>query len=207
MSRCWSSFSRRPRRSRASACSISASAPGSRRFPMPGRSGPSGHVTGADISRPMLDAARRRVDEAGLKNVELILADAQVHAFAPDSYDLLTSRLGVMFFADPGRRLPQPDPGAAAGRPAGHGGVGDDRREPALEDPVRYRGAPSRAAGAATAARAGAARLRRPRLSALDPRRRPVLPRSRSRRGRFTSASIRPRRRPSTQFRPASCSG
>jgi len=63
--------------------------------------GPSGHVTGADISRPMLDAARRRVDEAGLKNVELILTDAQVHAFEPASYDLLTSRLGVMFFADP----------------------------------------------------------------------------------------------------------
>ena len=36
-----------------------------------------------------------------MKNVELILADAQVHAFTPDSYDLLTSRLGVMFFADP----------------------------------------------------------------------------------------------------------
>ena len=63
--------------------------------------GSSGHVTGADIARPMLDAARRRVNEAGLKNVELILADAQVHQFAPDSYDLLTSRLGVMFFADP----------------------------------------------------------------------------------------------------------
>lgn len=63
--------------------------------------GPSGHVTGADISRPMLDAARRRVDEAGLTNVEFILADAQVHGFAPDGYDLLTSRLGVMFFADP----------------------------------------------------------------------------------------------------------
>ena len=62
--------------------------------------GPSGHVTGADISRPMLDAARRRVDEAGLTNVELILTDAQIHAFAPASYDLLTSRLGVMFFAD-----------------------------------------------------------------------------------------------------------
>src|SRR3954447_13019783 len=63
--------------------------------------GPAGHVTGADIARPMLDAARRRVDEHGLTNVELILADAQVHQFAPDSYDLLTSRLGVMFFADP----------------------------------------------------------------------------------------------------------
>jgi SAM-dependent methyltransferase len=63
--------------------------------------GPSGHVTGADISRPMLDAARRRVEEAGLTNVELILADAQVHAFPRESHDLLTSRLGVMFFADP----------------------------------------------------------------------------------------------------------
>src|SRR4051794_18215795 len=63
--------------------------------------GPSGHVTGADISRPMLEAARRRVEEAGLTNVELILADAQIHVFAPESYDLLTSRLGVMFFADP----------------------------------------------------------------------------------------------------------
>ena len=63
--------------------------------------GPSGHVTGADIARPMLDAARRRVDEAGLTNVELILADAQVHQFTPGFYDLLTSRLGVMFFADP----------------------------------------------------------------------------------------------------------
>ena len=63
--------------------------------------GPSGHVTGVDISRPMLEAARRRVDEHGLTNIELILADAQVHAFEPDAFDLLTSRLGVMFFADP----------------------------------------------------------------------------------------------------------
>lgn len=63
--------------------------------------GPTGHVTGADISRPMLEAARRRVDKAGLSNVELLLADAQVHVFSPESHDLLTSRLGVMFFADP----------------------------------------------------------------------------------------------------------
>src|SRR6188508_2622295 len=31
----------------------------------------------------------------------LILADAQVHAFEPGTFDLVTSRLGVMFFADP----------------------------------------------------------------------------------------------------------
>lgn len=63
--------------------------------------GAGGHVTAVDIARPMLDAARQRIDRAGLGNVSLVLADAQVHAFDQDSYDLLTSRLGVMFFADP----------------------------------------------------------------------------------------------------------
>jgi SAM-dependent methyltransferase len=63
--------------------------------------GRTGHVTGVDISRPMLEAAQRRLAEEGLGNVELLLADAQVHPFAPESFDLVTSRLGVMFFADP----------------------------------------------------------------------------------------------------------
>lgn len=63
--------------------------------------GPAGHVTGADISRPMLDAARQRIAEAGVENVTLLLADAQIHAFPPASFDVLTSRMGVMFFADP----------------------------------------------------------------------------------------------------------
>jgi SAM-dependent methyltransferase len=63
--------------------------------------GPRGHVTGVDISQPMLDAARQRIAARGLENVTLLLADAQVHKFPPASFDLLTSRLGVMFFADP----------------------------------------------------------------------------------------------------------
>ncbi|MGH6679728.1 MAG: class I SAM-dependent methyltransferase [Bradyrhizobium sp.] len=63
--------------------------------------GPAGHVTGADISRPMLDAAQKRIAAAGVENVTLLLADAQIHAFPPASFDLLTSRMGVMFFADP----------------------------------------------------------------------------------------------------------
>jgi SAM-dependent methyltransferase len=63
--------------------------------------GPTGHVTGVDISRPMLEAAQRRIAEHGLANVELLLADAQVHPFPPAGFDLVTSRLGVMFFADP----------------------------------------------------------------------------------------------------------
>jgi len=63
--------------------------------------GSAGHVTGVDIARPMLEAAQRRIAEHGLSNVELLLADAQVHQFPPASIDLVTSRLGVMFFADP----------------------------------------------------------------------------------------------------------
>ena len=63
--------------------------------------GPAGHVTAVDISRPMLDAARQRIAARGLDNVTLLLADAQVYEFPPGAFDLLTSRLGVMFFADP----------------------------------------------------------------------------------------------------------
>ncbi|HWD57289.1 MAG TPA: methyltransferase domain-containing protein [Stellaceae bacterium] len=63
--------------------------------------GPQGHVTAVDISKPMLDAARHRIAARGLGNVTLLLADAQVHSFPPEAFDLVTSRLGVMFFADP----------------------------------------------------------------------------------------------------------
>jgi SAM-dependent methyltransferase len=63
--------------------------------------GPSGHVTAIDIAKPMLDAARQRIEARGLGNVALLLADAQIHALPEASFDLVTSRLGVMFFADP----------------------------------------------------------------------------------------------------------
>lgn len=62
---------------------------------------PAGNVTGVDISEPMLGQARKNIDAAGLPNVSLVLADAQVHRFPADSFDLLISRFGVMFFADP----------------------------------------------------------------------------------------------------------
>jgi SAM-dependent methyltransferase len=62
---------------------------------------PSGHVLGIDISGPML-ARACQVAPAGLP-VEFVLADATVHPFAPASFDLLVSRFGVMFFAEPAR--------------------------------------------------------------------------------------------------------
>jgi SAM-dependent methyltransferase len=61
--------------------------------------GPTGHVTGVDISAPMLTRAKE-VTPPGAP-VEFILADATIYPFAPDSFDLLASRFGVMFFADP----------------------------------------------------------------------------------------------------------
>jgi ubiquinone/menaquinone biosynthesis C-methylase UbiE len=63
------------------------------------RVGPKGHVTGLDISAPMLERARERAP-ANLP-LQLILADATVHPFEAGATDLLTSRFGVMFFADP----------------------------------------------------------------------------------------------------------
>jgi SAM-dependent methyltransferase len=60
-----------------------------------------GEVLGADISAAMLGGARKRLAEAGLRNISLIEADAQTHNFAPGRFDLITSRFGVMFFADP----------------------------------------------------------------------------------------------------------
>ncbi|MGJ4893145.1 class I SAM-dependent methyltransferase [Bradyrhizobium sp. HKCCYLS3077] len=60
---------------------------------------PGGHVLGIDISTPMLERARAVAPPA--LPVEFVLADATVHPFTPASFDLLVSRFGVMFFADP----------------------------------------------------------------------------------------------------------
>lgn len=56
--------------------------------------------TGADISAPMIDVARSRAAHARAP-VEFISADAQTHVFPPARFDLIVSRLGVMFFDDP----------------------------------------------------------------------------------------------------------
>jgi SAM-dependent methyltransferase len=60
--------------------------------------GAAGHVLGVDIAAPMLARARQRV--AGRPQVEFVEADAETFAFSHD-HDLLFSRFGVMFFADP----------------------------------------------------------------------------------------------------------
>ena len=61
----------------------------------------SGSVLGVDLSSRMLDDARRRSEHDGLNNVDFLRADAQVHPFEPNTYDLAISVFGAMFFADP----------------------------------------------------------------------------------------------------------
>jgi len=74
---------------------------GAMTLPIAAAVGERGRVVAVDISEPMLGAARQRVGERGLGNVTLLLGDAQVFDFEPAAFDLATSRMGVMFFADP----------------------------------------------------------------------------------------------------------
>ncbi len=72
---------------------------GATTFALAKATGRNGHVTGIDISVPMLARARELMP-AGAP-IDFVLADATVYPFEPNSFDLLASRFGVMFFADP----------------------------------------------------------------------------------------------------------
>lgn len=65
------------------------------------RVGGSGQVAAVDISKPMLDVARRGAKEAQATNITFLEADAQTYPFQPASFDVLFSRFGIMFFIDP----------------------------------------------------------------------------------------------------------
>jgi len=63
--------------------------------------GPEGSVLGLDVSAPMLIRANElAADDAP---VSLVQGDAMVHHFKAASRDLVISRLGMMYFADPVR--------------------------------------------------------------------------------------------------------
>ncbi len=75
---------------------------GATTFAFARRVGPSGRCVGIDISGPMLAAAQASA-KRNAAAVRFILADAQGYAFEPESFDLIASRFGVMFFEDPTR--------------------------------------------------------------------------------------------------------
>ena len=59
-----------------------------------------GEVVGIDLSTAMLANARARSAAAGLTNVTFLHGDAQVHDFEPESFDVIISNAGAMFFDD-----------------------------------------------------------------------------------------------------------
>lgn len=59
--------------------------------------GSTGLVLGVDISDTLIAAARAQ----NVSNADFEVGDAAVWPFAPQSFDLVFSRFGVMFFADP----------------------------------------------------------------------------------------------------------
>src|SRR5207247_5565744 len=63
------------------------------------KTGPTGHVFGIDISAPML-ARARQIAPAEMAG-DCVLADATVYPVVSASFDLMVSRFGVMFFAEP----------------------------------------------------------------------------------------------------------
>jgi ubiquinone/menaquinone biosynthesis C-methylase UbiE len=65
------------------------------------RVGPGGYVLGADVSKPSVEKARERIAAAGIRQAEVALCDVSNHVFPANSSDLVFSRFGVMFFADP----------------------------------------------------------------------------------------------------------
>jgi ubiquinone/menaquinone biosynthesis C-methylase UbiE len=60
--------------------------------------GPDGRVVGLDISADMIDVARSR---SNAENVEWLVADAGGDDLPPETFDVIISRFGMMFFSDP----------------------------------------------------------------------------------------------------------
>jgi SAM-dependent methyltransferase len=65
------------------------------------RVGAAGHVTALDLSAELLEIAEKRAVARGLKNFSTQRADAHSLPFPDHSFDLATSRFGVMFFQYP----------------------------------------------------------------------------------------------------------
>ena len=63
--------------------------------------GQEGRVVGVDVNPIILETARQRATEAGIRNVEFIAGDARTLAFA-DKFDAIVGRFVLMYMADPG---------------------------------------------------------------------------------------------------------
>lgn len=60
-----------------------------------------GDALGIDLSAEVIDRARALARAERIRNVRFEQADAQVHPFASEAFDVAISRFGTMFFRDP----------------------------------------------------------------------------------------------------------
>jgi SAM-dependent methyltransferase len=60
-----------------------------------------GHVVGIDVSAPMIEQARKLAEAEELRNVTFEHGDAEIFHFPPAYFNVVISRFGTMFFADP----------------------------------------------------------------------------------------------------------
>jgi SAM-dependent methyltransferase len=65
------------------------------------RVGAEGRVLGIDISTPMLDVGRGRLEALGVGGVTFDNKDLATYSFEAGTFDRVFSRFGVMFFVDP----------------------------------------------------------------------------------------------------------
>ena len=63
--------------------------------------GQEGRVVGVDVNPVILETARQRATEVGIRNVEFIAGDARRLDFA-DKFDAIVGRFVLMYMADPG---------------------------------------------------------------------------------------------------------
>ena len=64
-----------------------------------------GEVIATDISAERLEVGKRRARNRGLENISFQVADVHELPFEDSRFDRVTSRLGLMFFADLGKAL------------------------------------------------------------------------------------------------------
>jgi SAM-dependent methyltransferase len=79
----------------AAACAAAGGITGSASCDEPGL------AVGLDISAPMLEVAGQLAAQSGVANVAFVRGDAQAGPLRKDAFDVVISKFGVMFFADP----------------------------------------------------------------------------------------------------------
>jgi SAM-dependent methyltransferase len=62
--------------------------------------GPTGHVTGTDVGPGMIAFAAELAKKEGLANIDFRVAEVESLPFPDNSFDVVSSRFGVMFFVD-----------------------------------------------------------------------------------------------------------